>query len=181
MYGGMDVWIHTFLTLALFEGEWSASHPYCFISKERSLGTHWMQDRTDCTDDWGNENYWPYQDSNSNCSVIQPLSQSPYRNYRVYAKWKFLFFCMFSCYLLLRNCGLRCLCSCSYADTGYQVIKDSSIRLNRVFPTPLHLRTETNPVSETLHSLVFFRIPDDKVQKPSIPKCDRPLSEPFWT
>jgi hypothetical protein len=30
---------------------------------------------------------------------------------------------------------------------------------NKVFPTP-HLRTETDPVSETLFSLVF-RIPDD--------------------
>jgi hypothetical protein len=39
--------------------------------------------------------------------------------------------------------------------------------------SPPHLRTETDPVSET-----FFRIPDD-VQKPSNSECYTPLSEPF--
>jgi hypothetical protein len=35
-----------------------------------------------------------------------------------------------------------------------------------------HLRTETDPVFETLFSL-------DKVQNPSNPKCSAPSSEPF--
>jgi hypothetical protein len=45
-----------------------------------------------------------------------------------------------------------------------------------VSPTP-HLRTETDPVSETLCSLKY-RMPD-KVPKPSNPKWNTPPSEPF--
>jgi hypothetical protein len=41
-YGGVAVWIHTFLTLALVEGEWSASRPGCFTLGERAPGTHWI-------------------------------------------------------------------------------------------------------------------------------------------
>jgi hypothetical protein len=39
-YGGMDVYIHIFLTLALVGGEWSASRPCCFIPGEIAPGTH---------------------------------------------------------------------------------------------------------------------------------------------
>jgi hypothetical protein len=35
--GGVDVWIHVFLTSALAGGEWSASRPCRFIP-----GTHWI-------------------------------------------------------------------------------------------------------------------------------------------
>jgi hypothetical protein len=39
---------------------------------------------------------------------------------------------------------------------------------------------ETDPVSETLYSLVFFRIPDDgQVHEPSNSECHAPSSEPF--
>jgi hypothetical protein len=37
MYGGVDVQIHVFLTLALVGGEWSALPP-----GERAPGTHWI-------------------------------------------------------------------------------------------------------------------------------------------
>jgi hypothetical protein len=40
--GGVDLKIHTFLTLALVGGEWSPSHPGHFISGERDPGTHWI-------------------------------------------------------------------------------------------------------------------------------------------
>jgi hypothetical protein len=40
-YGGVDVYIHVFLTSALVGGEWSASHPGHFIPGERAPGTHW--------------------------------------------------------------------------------------------------------------------------------------------
>jgi hypothetical protein len=40
MYGGVDVYIHIFLTSALARGEWSASHPSLFTPGERALGTH---------------------------------------------------------------------------------------------------------------------------------------------
>jgi hypothetical protein len=36
-YGGVDVWIHIFLTSALAGGKWSVSSPGCFTS-----GTHWI-------------------------------------------------------------------------------------------------------------------------------------------
>jgi hypothetical protein len=41
-YWGMGVYHHAFLTSALDEGEWSASHPSCFTSRERDPGTHWI-------------------------------------------------------------------------------------------------------------------------------------------
>jgi hypothetical protein len=41
-YGGMDVYIHVFLTSALVEGEWSASRPCRFTPGERAPGTHWI-------------------------------------------------------------------------------------------------------------------------------------------
>jgi hypothetical protein len=41
-YGGVDVWIHIFLTSALAEGEWSDSRPGCFTPGERAPGTHWI-------------------------------------------------------------------------------------------------------------------------------------------
>jgi hypothetical protein len=41
-YGGVDVYIHIFLTSALAGGEWSASHPGRFIPGKRAPGTHWI-------------------------------------------------------------------------------------------------------------------------------------------
>jgi hypothetical protein len=40
VYGGVDVQIHIFLTLALAGGEWSASHPAHFTPRERTPSTH---------------------------------------------------------------------------------------------------------------------------------------------
>jgi hypothetical protein len=71
------------------------------------------------------------------------------------------FYCMLSCYLPSAKPGLKCLYSCSCTDIVWRVTKISSFcgtQQSRCLPT--HLRTETNPVSETLYSLVF-RIPDD--------------------
>jgi hypothetical protein len=42
VYGGMDVYIHIFLTSALVGGEWSASHHGCFTPREMAPGTHWI-------------------------------------------------------------------------------------------------------------------------------------------
>jgi hypothetical protein len=44
MYGRVEVQPHTFLTSALDEGEWSASHPSCFIPWERALSIHWIEE-----------------------------------------------------------------------------------------------------------------------------------------
>jgi hypothetical protein len=41
-YGGVNVYIHIFLTLALAGGEWSASHPCCLTSRERAPSNHWI-------------------------------------------------------------------------------------------------------------------------------------------
>jgi hypothetical protein len=48
-YGGVDVYIHIFLTSALAGGEWSASLPSRFTPGERAPGTHciggWVNSR----------------------------------------------------------------------------------------------------------------------------------------
>jgi hypothetical protein len=41
-YGGVDVYIHIFLTLALVGGEWPASCPSPFTAGERAPCTHWI-------------------------------------------------------------------------------------------------------------------------------------------
>jgi hypothetical protein len=41
-YGGVDVYIHIFLTSALVGGEWSASRPGHFTPGERAPRTHWI-------------------------------------------------------------------------------------------------------------------------------------------
>jgi hypothetical protein len=41
-YGGVDVYIHIFLTSTLVGGEWSASRPGLFTPEERTPGTHWI-------------------------------------------------------------------------------------------------------------------------------------------
>jgi hypothetical protein len=41
-YGGVDVYIHIFLTSALIGGEWSASRPGRFTPGERAPFTHWI-------------------------------------------------------------------------------------------------------------------------------------------
>jgi hypothetical protein len=42
VYGGVDVYIHIFLTPALVGGEWSDSRPGHFTPGERVPGTHWI-------------------------------------------------------------------------------------------------------------------------------------------
>jgi hypothetical protein len=53
-YGGVDVQIHIFLTLALAGGEWSASRPCHFTNGERAPGTHgiggWVDPRAGLDD-----------------------------------------------------------------------------------------------------------------------------------
>jgi hypothetical protein len=54
VYGGVDVWIYSFLTSALAGGEWSASLPGRFTPEERDPGTHWIGGWVDpraCLDD----------------------------------------------------------------------------------------------------------------------------------
>ena len=41
-YGGVNKYIHIFLTSALDAGKWSASLPCCFTSGDRAPGTHWI-------------------------------------------------------------------------------------------------------------------------------------------
>jgi hypothetical protein len=57
-YGGVDVYIHLFLTSALAGGEWSASRPGRFIPGERAPGTHWIGSwEADCLDDVEERNF----------------------------------------------------------------------------------------------------------------------------
>jgi hypothetical protein len=41
-YGGMKVYFHAHLAVALQGGEWSASRPGRFTPGERANGTHWI-------------------------------------------------------------------------------------------------------------------------------------------
>jgi hypothetical protein len=41
-YGGVDVYIHIFLTSPLAGGEWSDSRPGRFTAGERDSDTHWI-------------------------------------------------------------------------------------------------------------------------------------------
>jgi hypothetical protein len=43
-YGGVDVYIHIFLTSALVGSEWSASRPGHFTPGKRAASTHWIKD-----------------------------------------------------------------------------------------------------------------------------------------
>jgi hypothetical protein len=40
--GGVEVWLHAFLTSALDGGEWSALRPGRFTSREKAPSTHWI-------------------------------------------------------------------------------------------------------------------------------------------
>jgi hypothetical protein len=77
-YGGVDVYIHIFLTSALVGGEWSASRPCRFIHRgkspryplDRRLGGPQSRSRRG-----GEENILvPPGDSNSDPSVVQPVA-----------------------------------------------------------------------------------------------------------
>jgi hypothetical protein len=75
-YGGVDVYIHIFLTSALFGGEWSFSHPDRFTPGQRAPSTHWIGWWTP-EPVWttlGTENSYPHRDLNSNPSVVQPVA-----------------------------------------------------------------------------------------------------------
>jgi hypothetical protein len=42
-YGGVDLWMHVFLTSALVGGEWLASRSDRFTPGERVPDTHWIR------------------------------------------------------------------------------------------------------------------------------------------
>jgi hypothetical protein len=41
-YWGVEVWLHSFFDLGTRWGEWSASRPDRFTTKERAPGSHWI-------------------------------------------------------------------------------------------------------------------------------------------
>jgi hypothetical protein len=87
-YGGVDVWSYIFLTSALIGGEWSASRPCRFTPGERAFDTHWVGGRVGLWTKWRRENSWPYRDSNSDVSVVQPVA-SRYTDYAIPSiQWK---------------------------------------------------------------------------------------------
>jgi hypothetical protein len=44
-YGGVEVWLHTSLTLTLYGSVWLASRPGRFTLEEGAPSTHWIGDR----------------------------------------------------------------------------------------------------------------------------------------
>jgi hypothetical protein len=83
-YGGVDIYIHAFLTSTLVQGEWSASRLCRCTLGERALGTHWIGGWVapePVWTTWRRENSCPYRESNSKPSVVQPIA----RRYTDYA------------------------------------------------------------------------------------------------
>jgi hypothetical protein len=79
-YGGVDVYIHIFLTSALAGGEWSASRLCRFTP-----GTHWIGGWVGPRagpDDVEKRNSWTYRGSNSDPSVVQVVA-SRYTDYAI--------------------------------------------------------------------------------------------------
>jgi hypothetical protein len=76
--GGVEVYLHAFLTLALNGGEWSASLPSHFTPRERAPGTHWIGSWVDPRASLDvvvrRKIPSPYQDSNP--PIIQPIAHS---------------------------------------------------------------------------------------------------------
>jgi hypothetical protein len=71
-YGGVDVYIHVFLTSALVGGEWSASRPGRFTP-----GTHWIVGLVDPTaglDDAEKRNFLNLPGLELRPSVVQPIA-----------------------------------------------------------------------------------------------------------
>jgi hypothetical protein len=76
-YGGVNVLIHNSLTSALDGGEWSVSGPYALPPEKEPpvpIGQEvgWTPEPVWTT--WRSNNSWPYRDSNTNLSVVQPVT-----------------------------------------------------------------------------------------------------------
>jgi hypothetical protein len=76
-YGGVDVWIHSFLTSVLTGGEWSASLP-CRVTHEESASvTHSkLGGPQSLSGRRGKEKITDLTDSNSDLSLVQPVVSS---------------------------------------------------------------------------------------------------------
>jgi hypothetical protein len=76
-YGGVDVYIHVFLTSAIVGSQWSHLGR-CTSGRKTAPGTHWiggqMAPRTGLDDVEMIEILILYRDSNSDPSVVQPVT-----------------------------------------------------------------------------------------------------------
>jgi hypothetical protein len=73
-YGGVDVYIHVFLTLALIRDRWSASCPGCFISQERAPEPDWTMWRGKNLAPTGTDTLMPWPSSPLLIAVLIALS-----------------------------------------------------------------------------------------------------------
>jgi hypothetical protein len=73
-YRGVDVYIKIFLTTALDGGEWAASRPGRFTSRERAPGIGGYVDPRADLDDVVKRKFLTFRDSNSDPSVVQPVA-----------------------------------------------------------------------------------------------------------
>jgi hypothetical protein len=68
---GVELYLHTFLTLVLDVGEWSSSRPSHFTPQERAPGTHWVNPKRRYGHSGEEKNPNPWRDSNPG-SPTQP-------------------------------------------------------------------------------------------------------------
>jgi hypothetical protein len=78
LYWGIEVHLNAFLTSALNEGEWSASHPGRFTPSERDPSTHWIRGCVapraglDAVVKWKIPN--PRRESNLRAPIVKPVA-----------------------------------------------------------------------------------------------------------
>jgi hypothetical protein len=78
-YGGVDIWIHVFLTSELSVDKWSVSYPGRFRPGKRDADNHsmkdWMDPRTGLNGGRGDKScHFRYY--NSDPSAVQPVASS---------------------------------------------------------------------------------------------------------
>jgi hypothetical protein len=76
-YGGVDVYVHVFLTSTLFGGERSASRPGRLTPRERDPRTHWIGSWMTLERSGQRqrgENFCHYRDSKADPLAVQPVA-----------------------------------------------------------------------------------------------------------
>jgi hypothetical protein len=86
-YGGVDIWIHVFLTSALVVCEWSDSRFGRFTPGERApvpIGWEFGCASEPVWTTWRRERCCPYRDSNTDPSTVQPVASRYYQVFRIH-------------------------------------------------------------------------------------------------
>jgi hypothetical protein len=147
-YRGGEVWLHLFLNLPIYMGEWSAYHPGCFAPKERAppLPLHPVKMRLDRPQ--SQSRYFrvqPAADSFIDCTILGPVKHycTANKHNSVYARFHHSLHQIYSSVSVVRSSQPRAtflsvhwyytlfmqvtlathLKSCKYAKLQYEILK----------------------------------------------------------